>query len=98
MARTDPSAPPQAAGPPQRGPVRPAAAVPLRAGGRDERAPVGQVLQRPADARHREPAAELRHHDGPAEAAAVQEGGTGGAVDHIGPRVHRMEQVLSPRV
>ncbi|XP_029283683.1 exosome complex component RRP40 isoform X2 [Cottoperca gobio] len=67
--------------PPQWRPVRPAAAVSLRAGGRDERPSVGEVLQRSADARHLQPAAELRHHDGPAETAAVQEGGTGGAVE-----------------
>lgn len=42
---------------------------------------MGQVLQRPADPHHRKPAAELRHHDGPAETAAVQEGGAGDAVD-----------------
>lgn len=47
---------------------------------------MGEVLQRSADTRCRKPAADLRHHDGPAETAAVQEGGTGGAVDHIRPQ------------
>lgn len=58
---------------------------------------MGEVLQRPADARHRQPAAELRHHDGPAETAAVQEGGTGGAVDHVRPPGSTGDSFLSVR-
>lgn len=70
----------QTPGPSQRDPGRPAAPLPLRARRRHERPSVGQVGQHPADAHHRQPAAELRDHDGGAEEAAVREGGTGGAI------------------
>lgn len=73
--------PPQVAVAPQRPTGGAAAAVPLRAGGGDERPSVGEVVQRSADSRNRQPATELREHDAAAETAAVQARGTGGTVD-----------------